>query len=157
MILIQWSVNISVFVNYVVIVFGGPNRETENLHIYPVCFPNICWHSGLNSHYTNHSIRATGATILGYQTRNIMWHSRLRIYIPWGAVYTLSDSWITIYKVYKIYYIWNCIDLEIEYSIFLHTWNMTRHIFWHHWRMTSKVRKRTSRDTKNENKRSKFI
>jgi hypothetical protein len=38
-----------------------------------------------------------------------------------------------------------------------HTWNMTRHIFGRHWRMTSKVRKRTSRDTKNENKRGKFI
>jgi hypothetical protein len=38
-----------------------------------------------------------------------------------------------------------------------HTWNMTRHIFWRHWRMTSKVRKRTSRDTKNEYKRGKFI
>jgi hypothetical protein len=36
------------------------------------------------------------------------------------------------------------------------TWNRTRHIFWRHWRMTSKVRKRTSRDTKNENKRGKL-
>jgi hypothetical protein len=31
------------------------------------------------------------------------------------------------------------------------------HICWRHWRMTSKVRKQTSRYTKNENKRGKFI
>jgi WD40 repeat protein len=38
--------------------------------------------------------------LFSYQTGYIMWHSRLRIYIPWGAagnvtLYTLSDSWIT--------------------------------------------------------------
>ena len=38
-----------------------------------------------------------------------------------------------------------------------YTWNMTWHIFWRHWRMTSKVRKQTSRDTKNENERRKYL
>ena len=43
--------------------------------------------------------------LFSYQTGYIMWHSRLRIYIPRGAaegniagnvtLYTLSDSWIT--------------------------------------------------------------
>jgi hypothetical protein len=31
--------------------FGSQMRETENVHIYPVCFPNICWHSGLNNQW----------------------------------------------------------------------------------------------------------
>jgi hypothetical protein len=33
--------------------------------------------------------------LFSYQTGYIMWHSRLRLYIPWGALYTLSDGWIT--------------------------------------------------------------
>jgi hypothetical protein len=37
----------------------------------------------------------------------------------------------------------------IESTVFsFMRWNMTWHIFWRHWRMTSKVRKRTSRNTK---------
>ena len=39
-----------------------------------------------------------------------------------------------------------------KYSIVLHettrTWHMMWHIFWRHWRLTSKVRKRTSINTK---------
>ena len=46
MILIQWNVNISVFVNHVVIVFWGPNEGDRKRTYIPVCFPNICWHSG---------------------------------------------------------------------------------------------------------------
>ena len=53
----------------------------------------------------------------------------------------------------KLYWFRNLVHYFPSWDI----WNMTRHIFWRHWRMTSKVRKQTSRDTKNENKRRKFI
>ena len=55
------------------------------------------------------------------------------------------SSFLLIFELSSLIFYW-------EYSIFLHekphTWNMTWHIFWRHWRMTSKVRKRTSRNTK---------
>ena len=54
-------------------------------------------------------------------------------------------SFLLIFELFQLIFYW-------KYSIFLHekphTWNMTLHIFWRHWRMTSKVRKRTSRNTK---------
>jgi hypothetical protein len=55
------------------------------------------------------------------------------------------SSFLLIFELFSLIFYW-------KYSIFLHetphTWNVTRHIFWRHWRMTSKVRKRTSRNTK---------
>jgi hypothetical protein len=55
------------------------------------------------------------------------------------------SSFLLIFELFSLIFIW-------KYSIFLHEtphkWNMTWHIFWRHWRMTSKVRKRTSRNTK---------
>jgi hypothetical protein len=55
------------------------------------------------------------------------------------------SSFLLIFELFSLTFYW-------KYSIFLHetphTWNMTWHIFWRHWRMTSKVRKRTSRNTK---------
>jgi hypothetical protein len=51
MILIQWSVNISVFVNHVVIVFWGPNegdrKRTYIPHLFSEPFTNL--HQPLNS------------------------------------------------------------------------------------------------------------
>ena len=44
-----------------------------------------------------------------------------------------------------------------QINIFYSIWNMTWHILWHHWRMTSKVRKRTSRNTKNENEKQIYL
>jgi hypothetical protein len=55
------------------------------------------------------------------------------------------SSFLLIFELFSRIFYW-------KYSILLHekphTWNMTWHIFWRHWRMTSKVRKRTSRNTK---------
>ena len=68
------------------------------------------------------------------------------------------SSFLLIFEIFSLIFYW-------KYSIFLHetymkydhtwnmiihdhTWNMTWHIFWRHWRMTSKVRERTSRNTK---------
>ena len=55
------------------------------------------------------------------------------------------SSFLLIFVLFSLIFYW-------KYSIFLHetphTWNMMWHIFWRHWRMTSKVRKRTSRNTK---------
>jgi hypothetical protein len=50
------------------------------------------------------------------------------------------SSFLLIFELFSLKLYW-------KYSIFLHE-TMTWHIFWRHWRMTSKVRKRTSRNTK---------
>ena len=61
--LIQWNV---MFVVHVLIVFGDWN-------IYSVCFPNICWHSGLKNQWKY--VKQTKFVILYYIFYgSVMWH-----------------------------------------------------------------------------------
>ena len=86
MILIQWSVNISIFVNHVVIVFWGPNEGDQKRTYIPRLF---------SEYMLTFRVEEPVKMCVANQIRNIiyviqlsdrvyiMWHSRLRIYIPW--------------------------------------------------------------------------
>ena len=54
--------------------------------------------SNINIYISTNLSKKRYYMLFSYQTGYIMWHSRLRIYIPWDGnvtLYTLSDSWIT--------------------------------------------------------------
>jgi hypothetical protein len=75
----------------------------------------------------------------------------------WSLDFNCSLSLYLVWPLFLSFIIYFLMISLLYIICYPHTWNMTWHIFWRRWRMTSKVRKRTSRDTKNENKRGKFI
>jgi hypothetical protein len=95
-----------------------------------------------NFHYRHWSV--TNLHKLSDQYHRALWnthHIKLTFVTPIDKL----SSFLPIFELFSLIFYW-------KYSIFLHEtphlWNMTWHIFWRHWRMTSKVRKRTSRNTK---------
>ena len=70
--------------------------------------------------------------------------SYTRCFVMW-YIYVIFIKFIK-FTTYEIVLIWK---FSTVFSFTRHTWNMMWHIFWRHWRMTSKVRKVTSRNTKN--------
>ena len=74
---------------------------------------------------------------LSDQSHWALWNT-LHIKLTFVTPIDKLSSFLLIFELFSLIFYW-------KYSIFLHeTW----HIFWRHWRMTSKVRKRTSRNTK---------